>query len=136
MEHQVYFADTKPRVKTHLRHSSKGGSGDWSNLAERRYLANVSSELFSTSGLFLGLNINMTSDPYTAMNGSSYGDYQGKVSVPPGQQLRNAEGYEFISVIFTFSLVLPHVCQVKCCLSSTINVAWCVGTWYRELSAV
>ncbi|KAK7116433.1 nonsense-mediated mRNA decay factor SMG5-like isoform X2 [Littorina saxatilis] len=75
------------RNRTHLRNNSKGGSGDWSNLAERRYLADVSSELFSNSGLFLGQNITVTSDPYTNGTNSHCNDVmQGKthVSVPPG----------------------------------------------------
>ncbi|XP_076443287.1 nonsense-mediated mRNA decay factor SMG5-like isoform X2 [Babylonia areolata] len=76
------------RIRTHIRNNSKGGSGDWSNLAERRYLADMSSELFSNSVLFLGQNLSLTGDPYT--NGTlspSYNDVmQGKthVSVPPG----------------------------------------------------
>nr|KAG5701323.1 hypothetical protein BaRGS_006097 [Batillaria attramentaria] len=65
------------------RHS-KGGSGDWSNLAERRYLANMSSELFSSSGLFLGQNLTM--DLGVHSNGNCNDVMQGKthVPVPPG----------------------------------------------------
>ena len=67
--------------RTHVRQGSKSGSGDWSNLTERRYLANVSSELFSSSGLFLGLDLNLNSQ---VSNGYTPAFPQGNVSVPPG----------------------------------------------------
>lgn len=70
------------------RHT-KGGSGDWSNLAECRYLANMSSELFSSSGLFLGQNLTMDVHVGGQSNGAvgHYNDIvQGKthIPVPPG----------------------------------------------------
>ncbi|XP_025076614.1 protein SMG5-like isoform X1 [Pomacea canaliculata] len=67
---------------------TQGGSGDWSNLAERNTLANMSSELFSSSGLFLGQNLSLDLGHYA--NGISAAHcnevMQGKthVPVPPG----------------------------------------------------
>ena len=104
------------RVRTHMRNHSKGGSGDWSNLAERRYLANMSSELFSNSVLFLGQNLTLTTDPYTNGTTANCNDVmQGKtlVSVPPGQ------------------CVCVCVCQCLCvcvCVHPCLCVCMCVCT--------
>ncbi|KAL8616684.1 hypothetical protein ACOMHN_031666 [Nucella lapillus] len=76
------------RIRTHIRNNSKGGSGDWSNLAERRYLADMSSELFSSSVRFLGQNLTLTGDPFTngTLSPTLMDVLQGKthVPVPPG----------------------------------------------------
>lgn len=83
---EIKAAGNVTTANSRSRHT-KGGSGDWSNLAERRYLANMSSELFSSSGLFLGQNLTM--DMGSHANGSlgNCNDVmQGKthVPVPPG----------------------------------------------------
>ena len=110
------FSAGSSRVRTHLRNHSKGGSGDWSNLAERRYLANMSSELFSNSVLFLGQNLTLTSDPYTNGTTANCNDVmQGKthVSVPPGQCL--------------FLCLCPCMCLCLCpCLWVCVCVCVCV----------
>ena len=118
------------RVRTHMRNHSKGGSGDWSNLAERRYLANMSSELFSNSVLFLGQNLTLTTDPYTNGTTANCNDVmQGKtlVSVPPGQCVCVCMSVFVCVCVCTSMFVCVYVCvYVHVCVCVSMIVCMCV----------